>query len=134
VCRKSKKNPSRVYRSRKDQIRSAGKKKSKAKTKDFSKKTELRQWDDLDDQEGYVTVEEEIAVDEEIKELAEEFSQLAGPSTVTQVPIIHAPTPMAAPLTPDQLNALLQGLIHNVGVLTHNTNNLVTQIQNQANN
>ncbi len=41
---------------------------------------------------------------------------------------------MAAQLTPDQLNALLQGLIHNVGVLTHNMNNLVTQIQNQANN
>ncbi len=105
--RKSKKNPSRVYRSREDQICSAGKKKSKAKTKDFSKKAELRQWDELDDQEGYVIVEEEIAVDKEIEELAEEFSQLAGPSTITHVPIIHAPAPMAAQLTPDQLNALL---------------------------
>ncbi len=132
--RKSKKNPSRIYRPREDQIRSAGKKKSKAKSQGFSKKAELRQWDDLDSQEGYETVEEEIAVDEEIEELVEEFAQLAGPSTVTHVPIIHAPAPMAAQLTPDQLNALLQGLIHNVGVLTHNTNNLVTQIQNQANN
>jgi len=104
------------------------KRKSKAKTKDFSKKAQLRDWDDID-QEGYIT-EEDITVDEEIEELAEEFSQLAGPSNTT-----HAP-PMAAPqqLTPDQINTLLQGLIHQVGVLTHNTNTLVAQIQNQATN
>jgi len=49
-------------------IRSARwKKKSKAKTKDFSRKGKQRQWDDLDSQEGYETVEEEIAVDEELE-------------------------------------------------------------------
>ena len=134
MCCKSKKNPSRFYHSSDNKVRLAEKKKSKAKTKDFSRKAQLRDWDE-EDQEGYITVEEDIAVDEEIEELAEEFSQLAGPSTVTHAPITHAP-PMAAlqQLTPDQINALLQGLIHNVRVLTHNTNLLVTQIQNQAAN
>ncbi len=133
VHHKSKKNPSRFYCSSDNKVHFTEKKKSKAKTKDFSRKAELRDWDE-EDQEGYVTIEEDIAVDKEIEELAEEFLQLAGPSTVTHVSITHAPAPMATQLMPDQLNALLQGLIHNVGVLTHNTNNLVTQVQNQAAN